>query len=86
MVMIIISFKFTGWKAELESVRARKVMIIDEFFNSIYTLFFTGRHIDGIWHTGIVVYNQEFFYGGTSGIESCPPVGISFIEHWTISL
>ena len=25
---------------------------------------FIGKQIDGIWHTGIVVYNKEFFYGG----------------------
>uniref|UniRef100_A0A8C4N3I0 palmitoyl-protein hydrolase n=1 Tax=Eptatretus burgeri TaxID=7764 RepID=A0A8C4N3I0_EPTBU len=33
-----------------------------------------GRHIDGIWHTAIVVYGQEFFFGG-NGIESCLPGG-----------
>ncbi|BFZ17721.1 hypothetical protein BsWGS_20760 [Bradybaena similaris] len=34
-----------------------------------------GRQIDGIWHTGIVVYGQEYFYGGTGGIEACGPGG-----------
>ncbi|XP_077972765.1 desumoylating isopeptidase 1-like [Styela clava] len=33
-----------------------------------------GRPLDGIWHTSIVCYNQEFFFGGM-GIESCPPCG-----------
>ena len=33
----------------------------------------TGRQIDGVWHTGIVVYGEEFFYGG-AGIHSCSPV------------
>lgn len=32
-----------------------------------------GRHIEGIWHTAVVVYGREFFFGG-SGIQSCLPV------------
>lgn len=31
-----------------------------------------GRNLDGIWHTAVVAYNQEFFFGGM-GVESCPP-------------
>ena len=23
-----------------------------------------GRQIDGIWHTGIVIYGKEYYYGG----------------------
>uniref|UniRef100_A0A0B7AU60 PPPDE domain-containing protein n=1 Tax=Arion vulgaris TaxID=1028688 RepID=A0A0B7AU60_9EUPU len=34
-----------------------------------------GRQLDGIWHTGIVVYGQEYFFGGTDGIEACGPGG-----------
>lgn len=30
-----------------------------------------GRHFEGIWHTGIVVYNTEYFFGG--GIQKMPP-------------
>lgn len=33
-----------------------------------------GRPLEGIWHTSIVVYGHEYFFGG-SGIESCPPCG-----------
>ncbi|XP_030840613.1 uncharacterized protein LOC593529 [Strongylocentrotus purpuratus] len=32
------------------------------------------KQIDGIWHTGIVVYGREYFFGG-GGIESCRPCG-----------
>lgn len=30
-----------------------------------------GKQIDGIWHTSVVVYGTEYFYGG--GIASMPP-------------
>jgi hypothetical protein len=30
-----------------------------------------GVQIDGIWHTGIVVYGKEFYFGG--GISYDPP-------------
>jgi hypothetical protein len=23
-----------------------------------------GKQIDGIWHTGIIVYGKEFYFGG----------------------
>ncbi|KAH9498397.1 Desumoylating isopeptidase 1 [Bulinus truncatus] len=33
-----------------------------------------GRQINGIWHTGIVAYGQEYFFG-SGGIEQCSPGG-----------
>uniref|UniRef100_A0A1L8E5S5 Putative muscle system process n=1 Tax=Nyssomyia neivai TaxID=330878 RepID=A0A1L8E5S5_9DIPT len=33
-----------------------------------------GRHIEGVWHTGVVVFGREFFFG-SQGIQSCPPGG-----------
>ncbi|KAI8144269.1 PPPDE putative peptidase domain-containing protein [Fennellomyces sp. T-0311] len=33
----------------------------------------TGRQIDGIWHTAVVVYGQEFYFG--QGILTSPPGG-----------
>ncbi|XP_022319051.1 uncharacterized protein LOC111121875 isoform X1 [Crassostrea virginica] len=36
---------------------------------------FLGKHIEGVWHTGIVVYGEEFYFGGTGGIEACSPGG-----------
>lgn len=36
--------------------------------------FILGKQIDGIWHTGLVCYDREFFYGG-DGINSCLPGG-----------
>ena len=39
----------------------------------------TGRPLDGVWHTAIVVYGKEYFYGGSgdsgSGIQWCNPGG-----------
>jgi hypothetical protein len=32
---------------------------------------FLGKQIDGIWHTGIVVFGHEYFYGG--GIQATKP-------------
>jgi len=33
-----------------------------------------GRPLDGVWHTAVVVYGKEYFFG-SSGIESCNPGG-----------
>ena len=36
-----------------------------------------GKQIDGIWHTGIVAFGREYFFGG-AGIQSCEPVSYYF--------
>ena len=36
-----------------------------------------GRQIDGIWHTAVVVFGREYFYG-SGGITSCSPVSNIF--------
>ncbi|XP_047143256.1 uncharacterized protein LOC100207210 isoform X1 [Hydra vulgaris] len=33
-----------------------------------------GKKIDGIWHTSIVVFDKEYFFGG-DGISDCTPCG-----------
>ncbi|XP_071965584.1 uncharacterized protein [Antedon mediterranea] len=35
---------------------------------------FLGKQLDGIWHTSIVVFAREYFFGG-GGIETCRPGG-----------
>lgn len=37
-----------------------------------------GQHVEGIWHTAIVAYGREYFFG-PSGIQSARPVSISKI-------
>lgn len=32
-----------------------------------------GRHIEGIWHTAVVVFGREYFFGG-HGIQAIHPV------------
>ncbi len=31
-----------------------------------------GKQIDGVWHTGVVVYGREYLFGG-SGVSYTPP-------------
>ncbi|KAJ8345726.1 hypothetical protein SKAU_G00299190 [Synaphobranchus kaupii] len=42
-----------------------------------------GKQLDGIWHTSIVVYGEEFFFGGV-GISSCQPGGTVLGEPNTV--
>ena len=51
------------------ALRVRSIIILSQ-------LHFLGKRLEGIWHTGIVVYGQEYYFGGTGGIECCPPVSI----------
>lgn len=39
-----------------------------------YYIITPGQQIEGVWHTSIVVYEREYFYGG-GGVTSCAPVG-----------
>lgn len=38
------------------------------------SLVLLGRQIEGVWHTGVLVYGQEYFFG-SMGIATCPPCG-----------
>lgn len=40
---------------------------------SVMSQMLLGRHIEGIWHTAVVIYGREYFYGG-QGVQSVPPV------------
>ncbi|CAG9785896.1 unnamed protein product [Diatraea saccharalis] len=43
-------------------------------FASILSPAILGRQVEGVWHTSVVVYEREFFYGG-GGVTSCSPGG-----------
>lgn len=43
---------------------------------SVMSQMLLGQRIDGIWHTGVVVFGKEWFFG-SSGIQSCMPVILS---------
>lgn len=43
---------------------------------SVMSQMLVGRQLDGIWHTSVVVYGKEFFFGST-GIQSCTPVSVT---------
>lgn len=34
-----------------------------------------GKHLEGIWHTGIVAYGREYFFGA-GGVQSVRPVSL----------
>ena len=34
-----------------------------------FSMGFLGKQIDGIWHTGIIIWGKEYFFGG--GIQVC---------------
>lgn len=46
---------------------ARNVLIAVKIYE------ISGRQLDGVWHTGIVVYGKEYFYGN-GGITFVPVV------------
>lgn len=58
-------------------------MLLGKFLNKIkkrltyFPIFFSilGKRIDGVWHTSIVVYSREYFFG-SRGVESCNPVSM----------
>lgn len=46
---------------------------------SFFSIWLSGRVLDGVWHTAVVVYGREYFFG-SQGIQSCPPVSVSTKE------
>lgn len=56
------------------------VIILDGIIPIKYEFFYVaGKRIDGIWHTSIVLFGKEYFYG-QSGITWCDPVSKSQLK------
>jgi hypothetical protein len=41
-------------------------------FNRLFLILNLGKHIEGVWHTGVGVYGREYLFGG-SGISYTAP-------------
>ena len=49
-----------------------KFLTIIFYSSNIVKMNVSGRPLDGVWHTAIVVYGKEYFFGG-SGVQWCSP-------------
>lgn len=55
----------TGWEVEVW------LYDLSQGMAKAFSQAFIGKQIDAIWHSGIVAYGWEYFYGG--GIQCCRP-------------
>jgi len=39
-----------------------------------FSAMFLGKHFDGVWHTGVVAFGEEWFFGN-DGVDRCLPKG-----------
>lgn len=39
-----------------------------------FSAMFLGKHFDGVWHTGVTAFGQEWFFG-SDGVDCCQPKG-----------
>jgi hypothetical protein len=52
-------------------------MSIDfDFISFKSIILIKGKHFDGVWHTGVVAFGQEWYFGN-EGISSCHPVNFN---------
>lgn len=58
---------------EIHFVLAKRISKLINF--ALILDVFAGRHLEGIWHTGIVAYGREYFFG-PAGIQSVRPVSL----------
>jgi hypothetical protein len=64
--------KSNGGLEELKLTLA-SVAYVPTVVTDVWLAVLAGRNVEGVWHTSVVVYEREFFYGG-GGVTSCAPV------------
>lgn len=64
-----------GLASQFGSALLGRIIDIRNFRISIHLLRL-GKHIDGVWHTGVGVYGREYLFG-SSGISYTAPEEIS---------
>jgi len=45
---------------------------LSQGFSNIYSEIIIGKRISGIWHTGIIIHDKEYFYSSQGIIEAIP--------------
>eukprot|EP01083_Nonionella_stella_P284541 968731_1 len=74
-------YKVSVYKYDLSDGKVNEIVSSHPDIQSLATQVL-GRPIHGIWHTGLVVYEKEYFFGG--GIQKESPGGTMFGEDFTI--
>ena len=64
-----------GLAASLSQMLIGKPIVESQFL--FLTDLISGKHLEGVWHTGIVAYGREYFFGA-GGVQSVRPVSICF--------
>lgn len=67
----LLSSFYLGKYSSIFYQEIEKSMYSINFFKIIVS----GKQIEGIWHTSIVVFGREFYFG-QNGITACEPVSI----------
>ncbi|RWS08794.1 uncharacterized protein B4U79_01416 [Dinothrombium tinctorium] len=62
----------SNFEAETEFEVRLYIYDLSKGFAKMFASIILGKELPGIWHTGVVVYGREYFFGGM-GIESCNP-------------
>ncbi|RHY22867.1 hypothetical protein DYB25_004054 [Aphanomyces astaci] len=75
--MLVLIFLRTSWTANLERDTGGMYEVVLHVYDLTRGMArqmspaLLGRQIEGVWHTGVFVYEKEYFFGG--GIQAIPP-------------